>query len=576
MIPRCFLLPVFVFVALCLRLSAAEYQWSTTIDQIPSETFSSETGKAPRAFLWIPPNCKKVRAIVIGEHNMEEEPILENPAFRKNLAELGFAEVWITPFLGSPHFRFDQGAGEIFEKLMKDLAAVSGYSELEDAPLVPMGHSAAASLGWDMAAWNPKRVLAVLSISGQWPFFKEASSPDWGDRNLDGVPGLTTKGEYEVGGNLSGGWYAGLKGDSFKKHPLTPFTQVLDPGSGHFEASPEKIALIGLYLKKAAQYRLPANSSAVGPVTLTPIDPTKTGWLFDVWHLNGKPAAPAAPVAQYQGNKDQASWAFDREMAQAIETFQNRFQNQQTVLIGYKQKDGLTIPRGDHAMVHLKFEPIGDGLTFKMSGGFWDKVPATTDPKASAWGGASEGQPVNPGEVLSYPSGKENKIVMSVICGPVEQKGPDTFAIRFNRVGFDNSKRSSSAWLLATWPGDGHYKKMVQQGLLDFNLKNKNGEPQTISFADIPNQRGGGMMPSIRLSATSSAHLPGIQLPVHFYVREGPAEVDDNGTLTFTPIPPRSKYPIKVTVVAWQWGRSIPPLVQSAEPVEKSFLITAP
>ena len=55
------------------------------------------------------------------------------------------------------------------------------------------------------------------------------------------------------------------------------------------------------------------------------------------------------------------------------------------------------------------------------------------------------------------------------------------------------------------------------------------------------------------------------------YVKEGPAELQDN-RLVFTKIPPRSKFPVKVTVVAWQYG--IAGQVQTAEPVERSFFIT--
>ena len=57
-------------------------------------------------------------------------------------------------------------------------------------------------------------------------------------------------------------------------------------------------------------------------------------------------------------------------------------------------------------------------------------------------------------------------------------------------------------------------------------------------------------------------------LPVYYYVKEGPAEIEGN-KLVFTRIPPRSKFPLKVTVVAWQYG--LAGEVQTAEPVERSF-----
>jgi hypothetical protein len=44
--------------------------------------------------------------------------------------------------------------------------------------------------------------------------------------------------------------------------------------------------------------------------------------------------------------------------------------------------------------------------------------------------------------------------------------------------------------------------------------------------------------------------------------------------LKLTAIPPRAKFPVKVTVVAWQYGRSVEPLLKTAEPVTREFYIT--
>ena len=175
-------------------LRAAEWQWSAPIT---SDT-SPETHDHPRAFLWIPPGCQRVRAVVVGQHNMEEEPILENPHFREAMARLDIAEIWVTPAYDL-FFRFDQGAGQHFDAMMKALAAESGYSELEDVPVAPIGHSAAASSPWNFAAWNPGRTLAVLSISGQWPYYKDQNTPAWGERTVNDVPGLVSLGGIRRG-----------------------------------------------------------------------------------------------------------------------------------------------------------------------------------------------------------------------------------------------------------------------------------------------------------------------------------------------------------------------------------------
>ena len=104
-----------------------------------------------RAFLWIPSNCKQVRAFVVGQNNMIEQGILEHPIFRRTLAEENMAEVFIAPPFDFT-FSFDKDAGDRFNNVMKRLADVSGYSELELAAVVPLGHSACASFPWNFAA----------------------------------------------------------------------------------------------------------------------------------------------------------------------------------------------------------------------------------------------------------------------------------------------------------------------------------------------------------------------------------------------------------------------------------------
>src|SRR5262249_52626783 len=146
-------------------LHGAQWQWSTLV-----RGGIQNQGKS-RAFLWIPPNADRVRAIIFAQHNMEEESILENPIFRQKLTELRFAEVWCAP-RWDLQFHFNQGAGEVLTDILNELADSSGYSELKTAPIVGIGHSAAASMPYYIAAWNPQRTLAALSISGQWPYFR--------------------------------------------------------------------------------------------------------------------------------------------------------------------------------------------------------------------------------------------------------------------------------------------------------------------------------------------------------------------------------------------------------------------
>jgi hypothetical protein len=508
---------------------AQVWQWSISADSV----ISNETNAHPQAFLWIPETCKQVRGVILCQHNMIEEGILENASFRKTMTELGFAEVWITPALDIT-FDFTKGADKHFERMMKSLADVSGYEELTTAPVVPMGHSALASYPWNFAAWNPNRTLAVISIHGDSPLTKLTGSgrpnPDWGHRTIEGVPGLFVMGEYEW-------WEARIQPgfEYVEKHPKTPISFLADAGHGHFDYSAELIDYLALFIKKAAQYRLPKKERQA----LRPIDPQK-GLLMDRWHKDSLPTARAEPYALYKGNRKQASWCFDKEITTATERFYAQARGKQTQHLGFIQHGTILTPASGHANYNLKFMPLNDGICFHLKAFFADTSrikPTAHHPK--------------------------NKVSINRICGPVKKIDDTTFQISFYRMGFNNPKRSNDIWLLASNNGNGHYKSAVQQINMRFPIVNKEGKAQKITFPIIPNQKAGKTI--LPLRATSD-----VDLPVFFYVKEGPAEVRGSN-LIFTTIPPRANFPMKVIVVAWQYG--IAGKVQSAEPVERSFYI---
>lgn len=520
---------------------AADWQWSV---ETPGMTGS-------RAFLWIPPNCARVRAAIVAQHNMIEESILEHPEFRKTLSDLGIAEVWVAPPFDGV-FRFDQGAGDRFSAIMKALAEESGYPELSYAPVVPMGHSACASYPWNFAAWNPGRTLAILSVHGDAPLTNMTGSghpnPDWGDRNIDGIPGLMVMGEYE--------WIEGRLEPAIKyraEHPATPLAVLAEPGRGHFDVSEDLIHFLTMFIRKAVEERLPQDTPAGQAPVLKPVDP-KAGWLVERWHLNQPREVAAAPYASYKGDPQQAFWAFDKEMAMATQNYRANQIGKLPQLLGFVQ-DGKVVPQSDtHNQVTLRFEPMEDGVTFKLSATFLDHV----DPGSKnlpRWTYLPAGSP------LGHATGG-GPIVISTITGPVKKIDEDTFAVSLNRTASTVDKRAGDIWLLASQQGDGKYKSILQQALMRIK-PNTVGADQHITFPEIPAQTAGAC--ALKLAASSDSGAK-----VSYYVREGPAEIDGD-TLTFTAVPPRAKLPIHVTVVAWQWGHSGAPQLKTAAPVERTF-----
>ncbi|MES2477143.1 MAG: hypothetical protein V4640_15265 [Verrucomicrobiota bacterium] len=519
-------------------LADVEWQWSVA------------DGNS-RAYLWIPPNCQRVRGVVFANHNMVEQGILEHPAMRRTLAGLGFAEVWTVPSFDAT-FDFTKGAGEHFERLMADLANESGYQELRHAPVVPLGHSACATFPWNFAAWNPGRTLAVISYHGDAPQTlltgNGAPRVDWGDRNIDGIPGLMVMAEYEWGDVRIAPAF-----DFMAEHPKAAIDFLADTGRGHFDCSDRTVEFLAKFIEKAAIARLPEGFLSDGPVSLKSVDVT-TGWRVDRWRKDESSQATAAPYRKYAGSTENAFWCFDEEMARATEEIHAAERAKKPQLLSVT--DGIQpVENGVGEPVMPQFIPQSDGLTFRLKADFLKVVPSDNS-KATLWTGLAAGSK------LGHSNQKDIKI--SRIVGPVVKKGAETFSLRFGRAEYTANRRNLDMWLVAHHPGDENYKSVVQQVRVQAH-PNHLGIGQKIDFPAIPDQEKG--VKSLLLSATSDADLP-----ISYYVREGPVEIE-GATLKFTEVPPRSQFPMRVTVVAWQWGRSDEPKIRTADRVERSFSI---
>lgn len=529
------LLSLFMQVA---KVAAAPWQWSVEIKELISE----ETNAHPSAYLWIPENCKQVRAVIIGQHNMTEETIFEHPEFRKNMGKLGIAEIWITPGIDQ---RWDvtKGTQQIFETMMKNLSEISGYTELEFAPVIPIGHSAMATYPWNFAAWNPERTLAVLSIHGDSPRTHLTgygrANLDWGTRTIEGIPSLMVMGEDE--------WWEDRLITSFdyrREYPNAPLSFLADAGHGHFDISDELIDYLSLFLKKTVEYRLPEHSSLDAPIQLIPVE-AKNGWLADRWRKNEKPTAEAASYDKYKGDKNHAFWYFDKEMADATEKYYANERGKTEQYIGFEQKGKLiTFNPKSHVRMSPSFQPEADGVTFHLKAVYTDTLRNEYSKEHST-----------------------HPIRMSRICGPVEVVNDTTFTVRFYRMGLDNPKRTGGICLMASVKQDHKYRSAVQQVEIRIPYRNKEGISHRIIFPKLSDVKAS--VKKISLNGTADSGLP-----VYYYVKEGPAEIKGD-KLVLTKIPPRAKFPVKVTVVAWQYGRSGEPKVQTAEAVEQSFYITA-
>lgn len=164
------------------------------------------------------------------------------------------------------------------------------------------------------------------------------------------------------------------------------------------------------------------------------------------------------------------------------------------------------------------------------------------------------------GEPLARGTGE---IATEWICGPFAPIGGNRFSIALDRTW----KTGAASYLIARHEGDNATRRTVQPAMVKL-LENTVGIPQHISFAPIRD------LPAGTATAALVAHSDS-SLPVFFFVRSGPAVVMGDH-LEFTTIPPRARYPVAVTVVAWQWGRPANPAVQAAPLVEQTFHLLDP
>lgn len=501
------------------------------------------------AYLWIPPNCKQVRGVIISLANMVERDWLEDPIIRKTAAEEGLGIIWIgrgSRSAARSVFTADMktGAGELLEKMLDDFAGESGYRELKFAPIISMGHSANGQFAWAVPNWNAGRTIAAIPVK---------TVPMPAKLNFEGVPLCYVVGETTEWPQYRVPDPATKPGDRDFFWPVVRssalalreqgdnnlISVVVDPGGGHFDWSSHPAKFISLFIHKACKYRLLVNQPKDQPVKLNKISP-QSGWLTDTGGMKPDTHLPAAYV-NYKGDQKRAYWFFDRETALAAAAFSGDRKPRKKQMLTFVQ-NGSPLPVAKLGYAALKFEPEQNGITFKVNGAFLTELPLEL---------------IGAGTKLGHAPGPIN---FRVVTGPAVQIGPDEFRVQFNR-----GDQGGAIVLQEYHPGNDEYRHAVQPGEIPIPEKLAKGAEQQIAFPAIADQKIS--VQAIPLNAVSSS-----KLPVNYYVVSGPAIIED-GKIKIKQVPVNSKYPIKITIVAYQWGKMSVPQYQSASPVTQSFLL---
>jgi len=505
--------------------------------------WSDGSTNSATAYLWVPEECQRLRGLLILCSNVPEHRLVGHPALRRVCAAHDLGIVWCTQSFmnwSKPKPGHNKMSGEntttvaFLQQLLDALAKTSGYPEVATVPWLPLGESGHLLMVDALVEARPERCIAGVWIKNNHIPPKNRQVPalvlfgtaqEWSQDKTD----IRT-----AWNNISAAYERVLK--DRQANPQWPLSYVIDGTSGHFDCSERLTAYIVHYIAAAAQARL----SDDGSPTLKPVR-MAGGFVADLpvpGHEN-RPVTPAEPAAALP-------WYFDQAAAQEAQAIAAINWKAQTQLPGCLDDDGKVCPFNFNGIVDMKPARLeADGLTFTLHGTMLDRIPPNF---------------VAAGESLATTPGTPTA---EWLCGSAVPLGANRFRIALGRAG-------GPIYLALRQDGTHTIRSVVQPIHIELSaLRNNQGKPQTITFAAPSDVKAGTA--SIPLQATSDAALP-----VAFYVDVGPAIVVDNNKLLFTKIPPRSHFPIAVTVAAWQWGRSADPKVKTADPVKRTFQITVP
>ncbi|MDC7693696.1 hypothetical protein PQU94_05305 [Asticcacaulis sp. DXS10W] len=508
-----------------LRPDADQAVWQYHVDM---------SAQRSHAYLWTPPRSKRLRGLIMGQTIVIEKALLEDPAIRAMAAREDFGLIWFNRNWGNRYVYSEPRRDDrVVQGALDALAALSGFEELTWVPWVTIGHSASQAFAFNPAYQNPDRVLCIISAKAGL-----GRPPEWDKTaSLRHTPVLQIGAElFELGParRLSPiDTTARQMAEHARTHPDTVSMGLTQTGSGHFEWSPDLGRYVAAFISAAAKARLPEALTRDFRFNETP---ERELWLVD---SAVPPRFAAAPAPLYQGPRETAMRVFNGHLAKALSAFYAGH-NKRPVWISF---DHQTPSANGQGLQTLDFTPEADGLSFSVS--------ARLQRDDSDTGG-------------SAPRGGLHFRVVGWGWSCV-RTGPATFRVQFNRAE-DNIDK---ILILAEYPGDRTHRPVVQPVLIRIPLTHDEGLEQTLSFdalPDVASPHG-----RIRLNARSS-----VGLPVSFFVRSGPVLIEDAHYLRFADVPAHARFPLRIEVVATQWGRATGPAVKTATPVSRVFYLHRP
>ena len=516
------------------------WQWNITL----SLTDNAGKNYEVSPYLWIPPTCTKINAVMFASTATIEQSIVEDTAIRAVCRKYNIAIVW-----SDTQFYHDEQTGlKQIQDILGGFADVSGYSELKTVPWIPVGHSATLKMIRDMAKAKMENLAFMIMNKNNNNFGYSTA-----------VPVLTTYGEFMEWDSYS----VDLKAPAGKdkayinvvkaRETQLPVSYFTDPNSGHFDCSKPLMANIALWMDAICALRFDQSGN------LKNINQTK-GWICQP-SVPGFTGISPKRYADATESERTNAWYPTYETALAAYNAANVSMTRTAQLAGFADSTGNYETGWWRAIMYAVPYRLNDNGTLTINSIPYYKMPQGqyankfTDDKTS----------VEAGKLYSFFNKDDvftnsgNPLQVEVICGNLIKLDNRTFEFvpRFN----------SPNYLVVRQAGNTQFRSSVQPGRVMFQ-DIQTGKANAITFPVIPDLKLKQLYPVPLIATTSSG------LKVKYLIKSGAARIDEQNRLLIEPdsIPPRTKFPYTITVTAFQLG-SVQQGVQTAKAVTRSVVI---
>jgi hypothetical protein len=542
------------------------------------------------AYLWIPPNTPKIRAVMVAIHNGLPINVLQSAPVRAVCRKHGIAQILMTPWakdIGSVMLKdltydvTDPQRTAVYDSYLQRLADISGHPELVDAPIVPLAHSAFCDFPFDAAVRKPEQCLGAIPIKAGLPDVYNSFAP--GSKARSPNPNLCLRNVpilfVNSGSQETVSWSAyphGLNGagvGSYRRDHDDNTGTEYEPRDemfgmcwemmcGHFDMLPRDYQFVADWLDAVATARLPA----------TPGEPMKNPTLRDGWLMD--PQIPPtgdlpkdypipAPYLQYTGHRNQALWFPNQKLAETLFELGRDEPRKKIEMFTFLDSQNQPI-----SLAHNALAPLPDAQTILHDDGLLvlTTYHFTSPPDICV---NDRDHKMHPEEPFVYANVLfPGKSTMPVSDIPLqfdpnsgafellhsEQFKDDRgvtetrFTLRLIRHRIDPDAGFAMSFVRVYDSGDDQFAAAGRTCQISCSPSDagKNASTQTVDFPPLPDAPATSA--KIELNAKSSSGLP-----VDYFVFKGPGIIQ-SGAFIPTEVPAGASKPIEVTIGAYQVG----------------------